>query len=126
MKKKSIATRRKAAVKDTGVATRYDNTGVKDYPEAEPIPTGSILEEAQGIIWGDREQTYGAPDVNLKRIAGMWGAYLYAKGGSVDITPEDVCWMMVLLKASRQMNAPKRDNLVDAAGYIGLIERIAK
>jgi len=37
-----------------------------------------------------------------------------------------VCWMMVLLKASRQMNAPKRDNLVDAAGYIGLIERIQK
>jgi hypothetical protein len=24
------------------------------------------------------------------------------------------------------MNAPKRDNLVDAAGYIGLIERIQK
>jgi len=88
----------------------------------------SILDEAQGIIWGDREKTYGEPDVNLQRIAGMWNAYMSAKaqGGSTTIEPEDVCWMMVLLKASRQMNAPKRDNLVDAAGYIGLIERIQK
>jgi len=93
-----------------------------------PTPTGSILDEAQGIIWGDREKTYGEPDVNLRRIAGMWNAYMSAKaqGGSTTIEPEDVCWMMVMLKASRQMNTPKRDNLVDAAGYIGLIERIQK
>jgi len=93
-----------------------------------PIPTGSILDEAQGIIWGDREKTYGEPDVNLKRIAAMWQTYLESKAqdGLTTIEPEDVCWMMVLLKASRQMNTPKRDNLVDAAGYIGLIERIQK
>jgi hypothetical protein len=88
----------------------------------------SILDEAQGIIWGDREKTYGEPDVNLNRIAVLWNAHLTAKsmGGLYVITPEDVCWMMVDLKRSRQMNAPKRDNLVDAAGYIGLIERIQK
>lgn len=86
----------------------------------------NILKEAQDIIWGDREQTYGTPDVNLKRIATLWNAYLFAKNSDGLITPEDVCWMMVLLKASRQMNTPKRDNLVDAAGYIGLIERIGK
>jgi len=97
-----------------------------------PIPTGSILDEAQGIIWGDREKTYGEPDVNLKRIATLWNAFLVSRykhgytGEPYEITSEDVCWMMVLLKASRQMNAPKRDNLVDAAGYIGLIERIQK
>lgn len=95
--------------------------------KAKAKDDSSILTEAQDIIWGDREQTYGKPDVNLKRIATLWNAYLYAKhGGDRVITPEDVCWMMVLLKASRQMNAPKRDNLVDAAGYVGLIERITK
>ena len=92
----------------------------------------SILDEAQGIIWGDREKTYGEPDVNLKRIATLWNAFLVSRykhgftGEPYEITSEDVCWMMVLLKASRQMNTPKRDNLVDAAGYIGLIERIQK
>jgi hypothetical protein len=32
--------------------------------------------------------------------------------------------MMVMLKAARQMNADKEDNLVDAIGYIALIEKI--
>lgn len=92
----------------------------------------SILNDANDIIWGDREKTYGTPDVNLKRIATLWNAFLVSRykhgytGEPYEITSEDVCWMMVLLKASRQMNAPKRDNLVDAAGYIGLIERIQK
>jgi hypothetical protein len=90
----------------------------------------SILDEAQGIIWGDREKTYGEPDVNLKRIASMWNAYLYSKclnaENKTKISAEDVCWMMMMLKAARQMNTPKRDNLIDAAGYIGLIERIKK
>lgn len=86
----------------------------------------SILEEANEIIWGDREQTYGEPDVNLRRIAALWNAHLAARysDGIIIIDAEDVCWMMVDLKKARQMNAPKRDNLVDAAGYIGLIERI--
>lgn len=90
------------------------------------MSTESILEEAQTIIWGDREQMYGAPDLNLRRIARMWESYMEGRGFKVTFSPEDVCWMMVLLKAARQMNAPKRDNLVDACGYIGLIERIGK
>jgi len=110
-----------------------ETTGVLERPNALDHwenATKSILDEAQGIIWGDREKTYGEPDVNLKRIASMWNAYLYSKclnaENKTKISAEDVCWMMVMLKASRQMNTPKRDNLTDAAGYIGLIERIQK
>jgi hypothetical protein len=40
------------------------------------------------------------------------------------MTAEDVCWFMVLLKMARQAHMNKRDNLVDAVGYIALIERI--
>lgn len=86
----------------------------------------NILEEAESIIYGDREQTYGKPGVNLERIAGQWALYLQQKFGvEVSLTAEDVCWMMVDLKKCRQMNADKRDNLVDAAGYLALIERAA-
>ncbi len=86
----------------------------------------NILEEAQQIIYGDREQTYGKPDINLQRIGLLWSQYLSMRYDTTlpVISPEDVCWMMTLLKMARQMNAPKRDNLVDAAGYIALIERI--
>ena len=86
----------------------------------------NILEEAGRIIYGDREQTYGRPSVNLERVAGQWSMYLQQKFGTTpQLTAEDVCWMMVDLKKCRQMNADKRDNLVDAVGYLALIERCA-
>ena len=88
-------------------------------------PRQTILQEAHTIIYGDREETYGTPSVNLERIARLWRAHLIGRyGNSVNVTEEDVCWMMMQVKQARQMNKPKRDNLVDAAGYIALIERI--
>jgi hypothetical protein len=88
----------------------------------------SILQEAERIINGERQDQYGSPERNLDRIACLWNAYLrgpYGEASIPELGPDDVAWMMVLLKMARQMNAPKRDNLVDAAGYIGLIEKIS-
>jgi hypothetical protein len=85
----------------------------------------SVMQEAQEIIHGDREQTYGHPAKNLNHIAEQWALYLLQKYGvPIDLQAEDVCWMMALLKMARQMNADKRDNLIDSIGYVGLIERI--
>lgn len=88
----------------------------------------SVLDDANSIITGDREQTYGKPEVNLRRIADQWSCYLNLKYQqqnmlSVMLSVEDVCWMMVLLKMSRQMNSYADDNLIDAIGYIALIEK---
>lgn len=87
----------------------------------------TILSEAENIITGDRQECYGDPRVNLQRVAEQWGMYLSQKNQlfkQIILTQEDICWMMTLLKMCRQMHAPKRDNLVDAAGYIGLIEKV--
>lgn len=85
----------------------------------------NVLEEANKIIYGDREETYGNPSKNLDRIAAQWSLYIYQKYGLiVGLNCEDVCWMMTDLKKARQMNAYKRDNLTDAIGYIALIDRI--
>lgn len=85
----------------------------------------SVIDKAKQIIDGDREQTYGKADVNLNRIADLWNAYVRGRfDSSLLFTAQDVCWMMVLLKTARQMNADKEDNLVDAIGYIALIEKI--
>jgi hypothetical protein len=85
----------------------------------------SVIDKAKQIIDGDREQTYGKADVNLNRIAYLWNAYVRGRFDSSPLfTAQDVCWMMVLLKTARQMNADKEDNLVDAIGYIALIEKI--
>ena len=88
----------------------------------------SVLKEADIIIYGDREKTYGHPSRNLSTVAKMWNAYLVASGameeGGAVIVDKDVAAMMVLLKTARLANNPNhRDNLVDICGYAALIER---
>lgn len=83
-------------------------------------PAENILTEAERIVYGDREQTYGTPTKNLKQIARLWSAYL-----DTEITAHEVCDMMILLKLARLQNNPEhRDSLVDIAGYAALKERI--
>lgn len=82
----------------------------------------SLLIEAHNLINGDRQLEYGNPSNTFIAIASQWNMYLNQKYGTkARISPEDVCWMMSDLKKVRQMQKQKRDNLVDAAGYIGLI-----
>lgn len=84
----------------------------------------SILKEANAIIYGDREKTYGHPSKNLETIATMWQAYLKARKSTDAVTPKDVAAMMMLVKVARFANDPThRDNLVDICGYAALIER---
>lgn len=88
-------------------------------------PKTSVLEEAQSIIYGDREKTYGHPAKNLKTIASMWTAYMNnMDDGNFNVTAKDVAAMMMLVKVARFANDPShRDNLVDVCGYAALIER---
>lgn len=84
----------------------------------EDIPE-NVLEEAQRIIYGDREKTYGHPAKNLTTTASFWGEYL-----GTQITAKDVCVMMMLLKIARLRNdINHRDSVVDTCGYAALIER---
>lgn len=97
-----------------------------------PTEEKKITEEAQEIIWGDRERTYGSPDRNLQVIADLWSAYLKGLGskrqevGQAEcLEVNDVCNMMVLLKVARLINTPEhRDSQIDAIGYIALMNRV--
>ena len=80
----------------------------------------SVLDEAKRIVSGSRNDDYGTPERNHARIAQMWSAYL-----GVEVTPRDVCAMMVLVKVSRDRNAAKRDNAVDIAGYAYLMDTVS-
>lgn len=83
----------------------------------------TVLKEANTIIYGDREQTYGHPSKNLTAIATMWNAYL-SNANNRTLTAQDVCAMMVLVKTARLANSPNhRDSVVDICGYAALIER---
>lgn len=86
----------------------------------------NVLKEANAIIYGDREKTYGHPSKNLEAIATMWNAYLKSVGDR-QLNAQDVCVMMVLLKGARLANDPThRDSVVDICGYAALIERCSQ
>jgi hypothetical protein len=74
-----------------------------------------VLEEADTLINGQRQEDYGTPRANFGVIADMWSAYLGA-----DIEPRDVANMMALLKIARLRMTNARDSAVDGAGYLAL------
>jgi hypothetical protein len=71
-----------------------------------------LLEVVADITGGDRQRDYGRPLINHLRIAIAWSNFLM-----VTINPVQAAWMMLLLKPAREVNTPKRDNLIDTAGY---------
>lgn len=81
-----------------------------------------ILDEAKRIINGDRQGTYGDAEDSFTSIADLWAAYLcHSKNKSIDITPEDVANMMILLKIARNTSGVyKADNWIDICGYAAL------
>lgn len=82
----------------------------------------SALANAHKIVHCDREVTYGDPGKNLRTIAAYWNVHLKAaKSINVNLTEDDVCGMMRLLKEARLAANPlHRDSLVDVAGYVEL------
>jgi hypothetical protein len=87
----------------------------------------NILEEANGLINGARQADYGHPIDDFTNTSSYWTTWLRSKGylkDGVELKPEDVPPMMVLLKLSRESNRPKRDNKVDGVGYFGTWEMV--
>jgi len=76
---------------------------------------GGILLEAHILINGERQTSYGNPASFFTRTAALWSAYL-----GHTVTGKDVAMLMCLLKFAREAHQHKPDNLLDAAGYIGL------
>lgn len=83
------------------------------------MSNNSILTEAQGLVHGDRGQDYGHPLDDFSRTAAMWSVIV-----GVPLTPEQVGLCMCAVKISRQVNRPKRDNLVDLAGYAETVSMV--
>lgn len=77
-----------------------------------------ILDTAEKMVNGDRQDDYGTPEQNFERIAMLWTHYLGPNRLNVGITPVDVAAMLALLKIARVASGHgKSDNWIDLAGY---------
>lgn len=103
--------------------TRSNEPGQKGSVYGEPdVPAKpmSVLAEAEALVTGNREKTYGGPHVNFPRIAAVWSAIL-----GHPVTAEQVCLCMAGLKLVRLSNNPQhRDSQVDLCGYVALVEML--
>lgn len=106
-------------------ATTYVLEGALIQADTSAGKRGRVLLDAHTVINGERQDVYGAPEDSFKLIAQYWSTYLGSKGhalidGRDIINADDVALMMTLLKVAREANQHKRDNIVDAAGYLGI------
>jgi hypothetical protein len=100
----------------------------QDAMVTKEVPPETVLHEAERIIYGDREMTYGHPSKNLWTIARLWTAYVDAASDNSlqgkEFTAKDVALMMILVKTARLANNEShRDSIVDICGYAALMER---
>jgi hypothetical protein len=83
-----------------------------------------ILAAAEGLMYGDRQEDYGAPYENHRRIAVLWSAYL-----GTEVSPMQVAICMALVKIARlQQNFEysKDDTFVDLAAYASIAAELAE
>jgi len=81
-----------------------------------------ILETANNLITGNREQDYGSPKLNFQNVADRWSQLL-----SVDIEPWHVALLMADLKIARLATTgrPHEDSLIDICGYAALAAELS-
>lgn len=78
----------------------------------------NLLLEADALIHGDRAAQYGSVHENF----GRWSSL--CKAMNIQLEPKDIALVMVLGKLAREVNKHKRDNAMDAAGYLGLYDEL--
>jgi len=83
-------------------------------------PRAKALREAEKLITGDRNKSYGSPTQNFQNTADLWNVQFRHKlAPGEQFTPSDVAQAMVQLKMARMIAGKKRDNWIDVIGYAG-------
>lgn len=87
----------------------------------------TVCQEADRLVTDDRQGYYGHPWDNFLLTAQIVTPMLRKKlKDGVDLDPEDVAFFMIGLKLAREINRHKRDNLVDAIGYLKCLDMVVE
>ncbi len=79
----------------------------------------NVLQEADAIVTGERQEAYGPPVESWREVARLWSEVLGHK-----VTASDALRCMIAMKLSREKFKHKRDNLTDIAGYTLILEMV--
>jgi len=91
--------------------------GYKNDNLPSDSPRAKVLQEAESLITGDRNASYGTPTQNFQNTADLLNVQFGHKLKE-RFTATDVAMIMIQLKMARLIASPdKRDNWVDLAGY---------
>lgn len=83
-----------------------------------------ILDEVNSTLT-ERGNVYGDAAESFAQIADIWTSLLRPRlAPNRRLTPSDVGLLMAALKIVREANMHKRDNLIDAVGYLTIVSRI--
>ena len=80
-----------------------------------------ILAQAEKYINGEKDEVYGTPLINHKRISLLWQVVF-----GIEISPAEVAICMALVKVSRLVQTPDHeDSYIDAAAYMAIAGEVA-
>lgn len=87
---------------------------------SKEMKSGKILDEAKRLTATDRQDIYGDPYINHKRIADLWSVYL-----ETEISPSQVALCLCLVKIARLIETPDHlDSIIDLAAYTAIYGEI--
>jgi len=87
---------------------------------SKKMKSGKILDEAKRLTATDRQDIYGDPYINHKRIADLWSVYL-----EKEISASQVALCLCLVKIARLIETPDHeDSFVDLAAYASIAGEI--
>ena len=90
-----------------------------DKESSKAKQSQQFLQEAHGIVYGDRHEEYGDAANNFIDIAKMWTDW----NRGYHFTKEDVAMMMIMVKIARCHHKWTEDSLKDIIGYCTLIHK---
>jgi len=108
------------SIRTKSAALNEETIALEDAVEnSKAEKSREFLQEAHGIVYGDRHEEYGDAANNFDDIARMWTdwnrGYIFTK--------EDVAMMMIMVKIARCHQNWTEDSLKDIVGYCTILHR---
>lgn len=106
----------KEQMQDESLKKQIEDAGSEAGPRAK-APEFHPLQEAEKLIYGQRQTDYGNAKDNCTTIAQHWSAVL-----GCPVTVEQVIQCMICVKVARLKVTPDhKDSWIDIAGYVGVM-----